>query len=263
MSGADAKPLRRPRARLLNALVDDLTCEELLERLDAGTVFTLNLDHLYLLQRDAEFQAAYAGADIVTADSHYVWKALGWLGRPIREKISGSDLVPRYCQHHRANPDIGVFLLGAGPGVASRARDRLNARAGRAVVVGAHSPSMRIAEDADEIAAVADLVNASGATTLVVGLGSPKQEIWLHRHRHLMPGVRVFMGVGATIDYEAGEVERSPRWMSNAGLEWLHRLVTHPRRYARRYARDLGFFWLLLLDAIGRYRPPSRAGASD
>lgn len=261
ITDADERDPARRRVRLLNAWIDDLTCGELLQRLEAGggTVFTLNLDHLYLLQRDRDFQAAYAGADFVTADSHYVHKALGWLGRGIREKISGSDLAPRYCQHHRTDKHVRVFLLGAGDGVAERARERINARAGHEVVVGAHAPSMRIADDAAEIAAVAELVSAARATTLIVGLGSPKQEVWLHRHRHLMPGVRVFMGVGASLEYEAGTLQRAPRWMQSTGLEWLHRAVTKPGRYAQRYLRDLEFFWLLLLDATGRYKAPPPA----
>jgi exopolysaccharide biosynthesis WecB/TagA/CpsF family protein len=251
------RPVSWARPRLLNVAVDDLTLDELLLRLDRGTVFTLNLDHLWLLQRDPAFHRAYANADVVTADSKYVYWALRWLGRPIRERICGSDLLPAFCAQHRENPAMRVFLLGAMPGVADRARARINAREGREVVVGAHGPSMNFAHDAAEIAEVAGRVAASAATVLVVGLGSPKQEIWIDRHRHLFPGIRIFMGVGASIDYEAGEVARAPRWMSRIGLEWFYRAVTNPRRYLRRYVRDLEFFALLLRDAAGRYRPPS------
>jgi UDP-N-acetyl-D-mannosaminuronic acid transferase (WecB/TagA/CpsF family) len=67
------------------------------------------------------------------------------------------------------------------------------------------------------------------------------------------------MGVGATIDYEADAVRRAPRWMTQNGLEWLYRISTEPRRYWRRYARDMEYFWLLLLDAAGRYRAPRLA----
>jgi exopolysaccharide biosynthesis WecB/TagA/CpsF family protein len=250
------------RPRLLNVAVDDLSLAELLERLERGTVFTLNLDHLYLLQRDPDFHRAYAHADVVTADSKYVYWALRWLGRPIRERICGSDLLPAFCAHHRDNPAMRVFLLGAMPGVAQRARERINAREGRDVVVGAHGPSMRFAEDPAEIAAVAEEVAACGATVLAVGLGSPKQEIWIDRHRHLFPGVRIFMGIGATIDYEANEVARAPRWMSRIGLEWFYRALTNPKRYLRRYVRDLEFFALLVRDVFGRYRPPTFADSA-
>jgi len=115
---------------------------------------------------------------------------------------------------------------------------------------------MRFVDDDDEIAAVLRLVNASGATVLIVGLGAPKQEIWMDRYRSAMPGIKIMMGVGATIDYEADVVNRAPRWMTRNGLEWVYRITTEPKRYWRRYLRDLEFFWLVLLDGLGLYRAP-------
>jgi UDP-N-acetyl-D-mannosaminuronic acid transferase (WecB/TagA/CpsF family) len=75
-----------------------------------------------------------------------------------------------------------------------------------------------------------------------------------------MPAVKVYMGVGATIDYEANAVRRAPRWMAQNGLEWVYRMATEPRRYWRRYARQLEFLWLVLLDRFGLYRPPAKLG---
>jgi len=241
---------------MLNVWVDDLRLDELLARLDHGVVFTLNPDHLYHLQRNPEFLAAYRQADFITSDSKYVYWSLGWIGRRIQEKVSGSDIVPAFCRHHAANPDIRIFLLGAGPGIAERARERINARTGREIVVGAHGPSMQFVNDPKEIAEVVQMINASGATVLIVGLGAPKQEIWIDRYRSAMPGIRIFMGVGATIDYEANAVPRAPRWMRRNGLEWMYRIRTQPRRYWRRYLRDTEFFWLVLLDRLGLYRAP-------
>ncbi|MFS8083024.1 MAG: WecB/TagA/CpsF family glycosyltransferase [Ginsengibacter sp.] len=244
------------RPRLLNVCLDDLTMQELLARLDQGMVFTLNLDHLYHLQRNREFLEAYRGADFVTCDSKYVFWALRALGRRIREPVSGSDLVPNFCHYHRNNPDITIFLLGAATGVAERARHRINLREGRPIVVGALGPSMRFVTDAQECAEAVEAINRSGATVLIVGLGAPKQEVWLAAYRGSMPNVRIFMGVGATIDYEADAVVRAPLWMRENGLEWLYRIASQPSRYWRRYLRDLEFFWLVLLDALGLYKPP-------
>ena len=94
---------------------------ELMRRLDRGMVFTLNPDHLYHLQRNAAFFSAYRKADFITSDSKYVYWSLGWIGRRIQEKVSGSDIVPTFCHHHRDNPDVKVFLLGAAPGIAQKA----------------------------------------------------------------------------------------------------------------------------------------------
>jgi len=262
-SDVELPPARAwPRSRLLNVWVDDLTMSQLMEKLHRGMVFTLNPDHLYHLQRNPAFLSVYRKADFITSDSKYVYWALGWIGRRIQEKVSGSDIVPTFCHHHRHNPDIKVFLLGAAPGIAQRALERINAREGREIVVGALGPSMNFVNDEAEIADALRRINESGATVLIVGLGAPKQEIWMDRYRGAMPNVRILMGVGATIDYEADAVVRAPRWMTRNGLEWLYRITTEPKRYWRRYLRDMEFFWLVLLDGIGLYRPP-RLGGTD
>jgi len=244
-------------ARLLNVWVDNLSVQEIVERLDEDVLFTVNVDHLCRLQRDPEFATAYANATIVSCDSKYVRGGVLALGRGPMKKACGSDIVPAYWRHHAGNPDVRIFLLGARPGVAATAQARINRLAGRDIVVGALGPSMNFVNDQEECRAAIDAINASGATCLIVGLGAPKQEVWIHRHRHLMPGVKVFMGVGATIDYEAEVVRRAPPWVRKLALEWLHRVVTDPKRYARRYLSNLEFFWLLARDGIGAYRPPA------
>jgi exopolysaccharide biosynthesis WecB/TagA/CpsF family protein len=249
-------PNGRRQARILGTWVDDLTVDELVDQLFSGTLFTLNPDHLYHLQRNPAFASAYNRADFVSADSKYVYWALTFLGRPIRQKCSGSDIVPAFWRKHASNPRISIFLLGAKPGIAQQARERINKLAGREIVIGAHGPSMSFVDDPTEIAQVITMINRSGANVLIVGLGAPKQEIWIDRYRAALPAVNIFMGVGATIDYEAEAVKRAPRWMANRGLEWVYRVVTEPRRYWRRYFRTTEFFWLVMLDRLGLYRLP-------
>jgi N-acetylglucosaminyldiphosphoundecaprenol N-acetyl-beta-D-mannosaminyltransferase len=251
-----AKGRRWRRSRILNAWIDSLGVEEVLELLDEGVLFTINPEHLYQLQRNGEFAEAYANATYVSCDSLYVYQALRLLGRGVEHRASGSDIVPAYWRKHADNPAVRIFLLGAKPGIAERARRRINESAGREIVVGAHGPSFNFLEDERETSEVIELINASAATCLIVGLGAPKQEIWINKNRAKMPGVKVYMGVGATIDYEADAVRRAPTWMRQNGLEWLYRVVTEPRRYAWRYARNTEFFWLALLDCFGLYRSP-------
>lgn len=248
------------KCRILNAWVDDLTVEQVVDRLDEGILWTLNPDHLYHLQRNKDFLDAYREAAIVSSDSKYVFWGLKFLGRRIQSKASGSDIVPAYWRRHAQNPDVRIFLLGAKPGVAEMARQRINGIAGREVVVAAHGPSMNFVNDGAESAEAVRMINDAKATCLIVGLGAPKQEIWIARNRHLMPSVKVYMGVGATIDYEAEAVKRAPRWMTRNGLEWVYRMTTEPRRYWRRYARTLEFFWLVLFDRFGLYRAPAQLG---
>ena len=254
---SDSMPWRRQN--LLNAWVDDPSMDELLGAIGAGTagiVFTINPDHLCNLQEREDFLRAYRQADIVTCDSHYVQIAMRLLGRPIRNRLPGSDIVPALCRRFASDPAVTLFLLGAKPGVAQRAADRINAAAGRTMVVGALGPSMRFVEDATEIDAAIEQINRSGATVLVVGLGAPKQEIFIANVRSRLPGVGTLLGVGATIDYEAGEVIRAPVWMRRMGMEWLHRVLSEPRRYLMRYVRSSRFFWWALLERLGLYKDP-------
>ena len=252
-----------PRQPLLNVWADDLTMDDLLARLatSGGVVFTVNPDHLYHLQYNADFLRAYRSADIITVDSHYVRLALRVLGRPVLNRLPGSDIVPALCRRQAADPATRVFLLGARPGVAQTAREKMNAQAGRELVVGAHGPSMNFVNDPAEIDAVIQMIDASRATVLLVGLGAPKQEIWIANMRHRLPHVRVMMGVGATIDYEAGAVQRAPMWLRRIGMEWTYRVFTEPGRYLMRYVRSSRFLWWMLMDRIGRYRDPFHESA--
>lgn len=250
------------RARILNAWVDSLAVNDVVDLLDdGGMLFTINPEHLYQLQRSQDFARAYANASYVSCDSTYVYWALKLLGRGLEHRASGSDIVPAYWRHHADNPEVTIFLLGAKPGIAERARQRINLLAGREIVVGTHAPSFSVCGDQVEIEDAIDRINASGATCLIVGMGAPKQEIWLDHLRSRLPAVKVLMGVGATIDYEAEAVKRAPNWMRHNGLEWIYRVLTEPRRYVRRYARNTEFLWLALLDRFGLYRPPGLSKA--
>ncbi|HEX7638722.1 MAG TPA: WecB/TagA/CpsF family glycosyltransferase [Burkholderiaceae bacterium] len=251
-------PISWPRQPLLNVWADDMPMDALLDRLasDGGVVFTVNPDHLYHLQYNPAFVHAYRCADVITVDSHYIRLVLGLLGRPVRHRLPGSDIVPAFCRRQAADPDTRIFLLGARPGVARRAADTINARAGRELVVGAHGPSMNFVNDPAEIDAVLRMIEASGANVLLVGLGAPKQEIWIASVRNRLPQVRTMMGVGATIDYEAGEVRRAPPILRRIGLEWSYRVFTEPRRYLMRYVRSSRFLWWMLMDRLGRYQDP-------
>jgi len=253
-----------PRQPLLNVWADDMSMDDLLNRLGTtgGVVFTVNPDHLYHLQYNADFVRAYRAADIITVDSHYVRLALRAQGRTVANRLPGSDIVPAFCARQAADPDTRIFLLGARPGVAQRAREAMNRKAGRELVVGAHGPSMNFVNDATEVDAVLKMIEASGANVLLVGLGAPKQEIWISSVRHRLPQVRVMMGIGATIDYEAGEVRRAPVVLRRLGLEWTYRVWTEPGRYLMRYVRSSKFLWWMLMDRLGLYKDPFDGSAA-
>ncbi|NEO85039.1 MAG: WecB/TagA/CpsF family glycosyltransferase [Spirulina sp. SIO3F2] len=241
---------------LLNVEIDNISSKQLLAQLKSGGfVITPNVDHLVKLQNDPEFFYIYQHADYVVCDSQILIWVARFLGTPIQEKISGSDLFPAFCQYYAEDETEKVFLLGAAPGVARQAQLNINAKAGRELVVDTYSPPFGFERDPQECEKIITLINQSDANVLAVGLGAPKQEKWIYRYRQQLPGIKTFLAIGATIDFEAGNVRRSPQWMSYCGLEWLYRLKENPKRLWRRYlVESLPFLGWVVLQRFNRYR---------
>jgi N-acetylglucosaminyldiphosphoundecaprenol N-acetyl-beta-D-mannosaminyltransferase len=147
--------------------------------------------------------------------------------------------VPQIFQ--TASEPLRVFLLGAAPGIAEAAAERIINQSRAVQVVGSYSPPLGFENDASENARILGRIAIANPDLLIVGLGAPKQELWVHRHRHALQA-KVALCAGATIDFLAGRCQRSPVWMRRAGLEWLHRLGNEPGRLASRYARDAWIF---------------------
>ena len=245
------------KIKLLNASIDNLSMAELLEKLKSGVVYTPNVDHLVKLQVDREFYAAYSSAEFKTCDSKILFYTAKFLGIPIQEKISGSDLFPAFCDYHSQNEATKIFLLGAREGVASEAKRRINQKFNRELIIGAHSPSFGFEKNEAECERIIDLINESGATVLAVGVGAPKQEKFIYQYRDRFKHVKIFLAIGATIDFEAGNVARAPKWISEMGLEWLYRLLSEPRRLWKRYLLEGPlFFWYLVLQVLNLYTDP-------
>jgi N-acetylglucosaminyldiphosphoundecaprenol N-acetyl-beta-D-mannosaminyltransferase len=232
-----AKAARRARIRIGEIWIDQLTLAEALDSIEllvdagrGGAVFTPNTDHLVTAEEDAELREAYAGADLALVDGMPVVWASRLLGTPLPERVSGADLTPLLLER-AAGRGLRVYLLGGQPGVAAKAAERLRGRG--VAIAGTASPFIGLGAQPDEDEVVAQ-VRAARPDLVLVALGAPKQERFIHRRaRQLAPAVCI--GVGATLDFLAGTVRRAPRWMSRAGLEWLFRLIQEPRRLARRY----------------------------
>jgi N-acetylglucosaminyldiphosphoundecaprenol N-acetyl-beta-D-mannosaminyltransferase len=203
-------------------------------------IVTPNVDHMVLLQEHHGLRAAYADASLVLADGWPVVAAAKLLGRPLPERVPGSDFVPALFGA-ASTPALRVFLLGAAPGIAERAADRIHARWPTTRIVGTYSPPLGFESCPNENAHIVTLIANAQPDLLVIGLGAPKQELWMHKHRHDIQA-KVAICAGATIDFLAGEKQRAPQWMRWMGLEWLHRMITDPRRMVRRYLRDAWIF---------------------
>jgi N-acetylglucosaminyldiphosphoundecaprenol N-acetyl-beta-D-mannosaminyltransferase len=200
-------------------------------------VVTPNVDHVVMLEHHEGLRRAYEDADVVLADGMPVVLASRLLGRPLPERVTGADLTVALFDASEYRGPLRVFLLGAGPGVAEQAAAKIHARWPNVQVTGTYSPPMGFEKDSAENEKILALIAAASPDVLVVGLGAPKQELWVHAHQHRIEAA-VALCVGATIDFLAEHKSRAPLWMQKSGLEWLHRVATEPRRLIKRYAKD-------------------------
>jgi N-acetylglucosaminyldiphosphoundecaprenol N-acetyl-beta-D-mannosaminyltransferase len=242
----------RPRVELADLLLDRVDLPAASDRirgfLQTGRshqIVTVNLDFLRIAQNNDEFRQTVNSADLVVADG----MPLVWASRlgdePLPQRITGHDLIHE-CAQISAETGHGFFLLGAEPGVAEKAAKRMEEEYPGLRVVGTYAPSFEEPGEDDRMVAMIDCAKPG---FLLVALGAPRQDLWIHNHRDRL-SVPVCIGVGCVFDMYAGEVKRAPNWLQSAGLEWTFRLAQEPRRLWRRYiVDDMPMFGRLMLDA--------------
>lgn len=232
--------------------IDNVSMNEAIERIGKFIlekkpryVVTPNVDHLVKLQKDSRFKEIYDQASLVLADGVPVMWAARFLGTPLQEKVSGSDLLVALCQK-AAKKGYRLFFLGGLEGVAEKARERLEKDFPGIQITGTYSPPLGFERDLAEKEKIEILIRNASADIVFVGLGAPKQEKWISEN-YKMLNVPVSIGVGVSFDFVAGTVKRAPKWMQKIGLEWFWRLSMEPRRLWRRYlVEDPYFFWMVL-----------------
>lgn len=255
----------RPRTRVavLGGEIDLARPEEVMALLAAwvsagrpALIANHNLHSLYLLQKRPELAAFFAEADLIEADSTPLLAFAGLLGLPARpfHRCTYLDWRPHFWSLANRH-GWRVFYLGAAPGVAQRAAERLSADYPGAVI-GVCDGYFDAEPNSADNAAVIDKIAAFAPDVLLVGMGMPRQELWILDNRAVLPPC-VILPVGAAFDYEAGTQKAAPRWMGRAGLEWLFRLVSDPKRLWRRYGVEP---WALLGPALADLRQARREG---
>ena len=231
------------RVPFMNTQIDNYTMEEAIDAIDRlicqdknGYVVTPNIDHIVKLESDQLLQKVYADADIILTDG----KPMIWMSRlygtPIKEKVSGSDLFPNLCRL-AAGKGYRVFLLGAAEGVAAKAALNLQNKFPGLIIAGTYSPPFGFEKDEKELQNILRIVTEAKPHILIVGLGCPKQEKFIYNYKDEL-NVPVSLGLGASIDFEAGILKRAPKWMADHGFEWFYRIVQDPKRMAKRYFVD-------------------------
>ncbi len=225
-------------ATVLSAPIDVLTWEQALARIsrwaaqrESRYVCICNVHSVVTAGQDVAFGRVVKEADMATPDGAPVAWMLRKLGYANQQRINGPDLMWKYCEQ-AAQRGEAIYLYGGTPDTLKILQRRLVEIFPGLRIAGAYSPPFRAATNEEDEADVRR-INASGASTVWVSLGCPKQEKWMAAHRGRVNAVMI--GVGAAFDYHAGTIQRAPTWMQNAGLEWLHRVCSEPRRLWRRY----------------------------
>jgi N-acetylglucosaminyldiphosphoundecaprenol N-acetyl-beta-D-mannosaminyltransferase len=234
-----------------------LTFRQTLEKIDIliqegkpSYFITANLHYAMLTARDKRMAVLNAGAEFVLTDGMPLVWASRWRTRKLPERVAGSDLVPALCGW-AAEHGYRIFLLGGGSGVAEEAAGRLVERYPNLKIAGTAAPNLSSMTE-EEQQKLIDEIRASRPHLLFAAFGQPKGELWLAEHGEAL-GVPVTVQVGASLDFVAGRVPRSPAWMQRVGLEWVYRLWREPRRLVGRYWAN-GMFALRMLarDAFTR-----------
>jgi N-acetylglucosaminyldiphosphoundecaprenol N-acetyl-beta-D-mannosaminyltransferase len=255
-------PVREARQRvdLGGVLIDRVDLSSAVDRVRGflrsgkpNQIVTVNLDFVAIARRDGDFRDTLNAAELAVADG----MPLVWVSRlgdePVPQRLTGVDLVDECCRV-AVETGTSIFLLGAGPGVADTAADRLRERFPGLRIVGVYAPPFGPLTD-EENEHILQLISAARPDFLFVALGAPQQDVWIRANRDRLD-VPVCMGIGCVLDLLAGVVSRAPTWMQQSGLEWLFRLGQEPGRLWRRYILDdmPVLFWLVR-KALGRDRP--------
>ncbi len=244
--------------------VDNLSLEDTVEQVirmakirddRPRLVSTLNVDFLvnslgtrFTTARHPELLNVLRNSDLVTADGFPIVWLSRIMGRPLQQRVCGSDMVPLLAAK-AACEGLSLFLLGGGEGAAKAAAEKLVAQYPGLGIAGTSAPCIHT--EGPELAncivddeAITQQINASGADILLVGLGNPKQELWFNRNRDRLQ-VPVSIGVGGTFEFITGAVQRAPAWVQRLNMEWAYRISQDPRRLWYRYAKGMTKFGLL------------------
>jgi N-acetylglucosaminyldiphosphoundecaprenol N-acetyl-beta-D-mannosaminyltransferase len=244
------------RIAILGVSIDNLGMDEAIEHILSASkgsrlfrVGFVNVDCINIAQRQSEYLTVLRGFDLVLADGIGLKLAGNLLKTPIRQNVNGTDLLPRLCEGLEKCASR-VYLLGGVPGVAESV----------AVWMAGRFPGLLIAGcqhgyySDSQLPEILSNIHASGADVLLVALGAPKQEIWIHKNA-AEAGVKVAIGVGGLFDFYSGRMDRAPLWVREVGMEWLFRLYKEPRRMWKRYlVGNVTFAMRLMRDRLRALR---------
>lgn len=241
------------RIHILKTNIDNYSMNETVESVVQAIENKKQLHHVVVnagkivaMQKDPELRSSVNKCDLINADGQAVVWASKLLGNPLKERVTGIDLMERLLEvaHIRG---YRVYLFGAEEEVVAKVVKKYSDKYGPSIIAG-YRNGYYLPEEEDNIAQ--DISN-SRAQMLFVGISSPNKEKFLYRNKERLEKVNLIMGVGGSFDVIAGKVKRAPEWMQRKGLEWFFRFLQEPGRMWKRYLiGNTRFIWLVLMERI-------------
>lgn len=231
------------KQQLLNTYINNFDMDEAIDAIGhlidskiKSYIVAINVDVVIKMEKDKYLKQITDEADIVLVDG----KPLVWIAklhkRPVKAKISGSDLVPLLCEES-AKKGYSIFIIGGKDGAAEMAKTRLEEQTPGINIVGTYAPPFGFENSEMELDKINKLISAAKPDILIACFGCPKQEKWIYENYQKYDAT-VSICAGATVDFLAGNVNRAPKWMSEHGLEWFYRFLQEPKRMFKRYFVD-------------------------
>jgi N-acetylglucosaminyldiphosphoundecaprenol N-acetyl-beta-D-mannosaminyltransferase len=202
----------------------------------------VNAGKIVAMQDDAQLMQSVNEADLINADGQAVVWASKILGKPLKERVAGIDLMANLVELAHKK-EYKIFFLGAKEEVVKKVVQTYTAQYTENIIAGYRNGYFSTEDEKD----IANEIAASGAQILFVAISSPTKENFLYTHKETLSKVFFVMGVGGSFDVVAGLVKRAPKWMQNLGLEWLYRLLQEPQRMWKRYLLGNTKFVLLVI----------------
>lgn len=228
---------------LLNTYVNNVNMDETVQAIEEmiasekrSYIVAINVDVVMKIENDSYLKEITDKADMVLVDGKPLEWIAKWHNRPIKAKISGSDLVPILCER-AAIKGYSIFIIGGKEGIAEKAKQNLERDLSGIRIVGTYAPPFGFEKDEKELNRINEMISIAHPDLLIACFGCPKQEKWIYEN-YQKYDAKVSVCAGATVDFLAGNVNRAPKWMSDHGLEWFYRFLQEPKRMFKRYFID-------------------------
>ncbi len=243
-----------PKIDFYNVKMDLLNTEEILQTFETflgadspKSVFFINAHCFNIAQKNKKYRDVINSASLLLNDGIGIKIGTAMLGEKVKENMNGTDFIPEALEF-AAQKKLNVYFLGAGKGVAEEAKTKIEKKISGIDIVGVHDGYFDEAEEAK----IVDEINDKQVDLLIVGMGVPKQELWVAKNIDRFKTLKICIAGGAILDFMAGRFKRAPLFMQNNGLEWLFRLSNEPSRLFKRYAVGIPVFFYYALKLKGK-----------